>query len=191
MNRLNTLIALFLLLSVVPLAHAARQQPAPANFAASFVETRTLPGFDQPLVSHGIMRFSAEAGFRWEITQPYHYVFQMKQGQASEELPDGTMRQLDPDKTPWLAAVQHIFISALSGDHAQLAQYFQIKSQPVADGNGRHVVLIPLSDAMGKVIARIEVTESSPGHPQHLVIDETSGGKMDMRFTPLPTDDGS
>ncbi|MDN5925208.1 MAG: outer membrane lipoprotein carrier protein LolA [Xanthomonadales bacterium] len=166
-------------------AHAA----APGSFAASFVQTRTLPGFDQPLVSHGVMRFSADAGFHWEITQPYHYVFDMRDGVAKEQLPDGSSRTLQAGQTPWLEAVEHIFVSALSGDQSRLDQYFVVVIKPLA--HGRHVTLTPKPGAMGKVIERIEVTESSPGHPQHMAIDEASGAHMDMRFTPLGDNPGA
>jgi hypothetical protein len=37
---------------------------------------------------------------------------------------------------------------------------------------------------MANAIVSIEVTESAPGHPQALVIKETSGGRMDIRFSP-------
>lgn len=160
----------------------------PGGFAASFVQTRTLPGFDQPLVSHGMMRFSATAGFHWEITHPYHYVFDMRDGVGHEQLPDGSKRTLKAGQTPWLEAVSHIFVSALSGDRSRLDQYFDVTIEPLA--HGRHVTLVPKAGAMDQVIKRIEVTESAPGHPQHMVIDEVSGARMDMRFTPLAAGTG-
>lgn len=179
------LLGMFLLgMAVSTFAVAA----APDGFAASFVQTRTLPGFNQPLVSHGVMRFSDKAGFHWEITQPYHYVFDMRNGQAHEVLPDGTRRTLKPDQTPWLKAVERLFVGALSGNQAQLARYFTVTIQPLDEG--RHVTLVPRPGAMAKVITRIEVTESAPGQPQRLVIDEVSGAHMDIRFTPL-ADTGS
>lgn len=183
-------VMLALLLLLAPLSVAQADTPAPQAFAASFVQTRTLPGFEQPLISHGRMRFSATGGFRWEITQPYHYVFEMQDGQAREQLPDGSTRTLDADKTPWLAAVQRIFVSALSGDQAQLKRYFEVSIEPATDGPGRQVTLVPKSDAMGQAIVRITVTEAAPGQPRQLVIDEASGGRMSMRFTPLPDGPG-
>ncbi|HET6655856.1 MAG TPA: outer membrane lipoprotein carrier protein LolA [Gammaproteobacteria bacterium] len=159
--------------------------PPVSGFAAKFIETRTLPGFDTPLVSHGIMRFDREQGFHWEITKPYRYVFEMDAGRAKEVLPDGTVRQLDPDETPWLEAVEHIFVSALAGDRSDLARYFNVDIQPLPEGEGRHVTLTPKPGAMAKVIDRIEVTETAPGQPRRLQIDEAGGGHMDIRFTPI------
>lgn len=170
------------LLGLVPAAFAAAPAPAASAFAAHFVQTRTLPDFDQPLVSHGQMRFSAGQGFRWEIDKPYHYVFEMRDGQAHEQLPDGTRRALKPDQTPWLKAVERLFVGALSGDQARLKRYFSVDVRPLDDG--RHVTLVPRPGAMDEVIRRIEVTESRPGHPRRLVIDEVSGARMDVRFTP-------
>lgn len=177
-----------LLFGIVGMAFAATGPQAPDSFSASFVQTRTLPGFDQPLVSHGQMRFSAAQGFHWEITQPYHYVFDMRDGQAREQLPDGTRRTLKPDQTPWLKAVERLFVGALSGDQARLERYFTVKIESLDEG--RHVTLVPKPGAMAKVITRIEVTERAPGHPRHLVIDEASGAHMDVRFTPLDADSG-
>lgn len=167
---------------------AAAVAATPDSFAAHFVQTRTLPGFDQPIVSHGVMRFSAARGFHWEITRPYHYVFDMQGGSAHEELPDGSKRTLKPGQTPWLEAVSHIFVSALSGDRSRLDQYFDVTIKALE--HGRHVTLVPKPGAMDQVIKRIEVTESAPGQPQHMVIDEVSGAHMDMRFTPLAADAG-
>jgi hypothetical protein len=164
-------------------ASAAEPAAPPASFAADFVQTRTLPGFSTPLVSHGDMGYDSAHGFHWEITQPYHYLFEMHGKQAHEELPDGTRRDLDPDRTPWLAAVEHIFISALSGDQAQLQSYFSVVSK-AAPGGGDQLTLSPKPGAIADAIARIEVTESAPGRPQHLEIFETSGGHMNIRFTP-------
>lgn len=186
MARVRRWVGVLLLGMALP---ALAATPAADSFAATFVQTRTLPGFTQPLTSHGVLRFSRDGGFHWEIVRPYHYVFEMSHGQAREELPDGSRRTLKPDQTPWLKAVQRIFVSALSGDNAQLARYFHVQMQPLA--HGRHVTLTPKPGAMAKVVRRIEVTESAPGHPQHLVIDEASGGHMDIRFTPIAADGGS
>lgn len=187
MTALKCWIAALLLACTAALAVAA--PAATHGFAANFVQTRTLPGFDQPLVSHGILRFSKDGGFHWEITRPYHYVFEMADGVAHEVLPDGTRRVLKPEQTPWLEAVQHIFVSALSGDRAQLERYFEVREQALAEG--RQVTLTPKPGAMAKVITRIQVTESAPGQPRHLVIDEASGARMDIRFSPLPAGAGS
>lgn len=187
MNAIKSWIIALLLAGMASLASGA---PAASHgFAASFVQTRTLPGFDAPLVSHGMLRFSADGGFRWEVTAPYHYVFEMHGGVAREVLPDGTHRVLDAAQTPWLEAVQHIFVSALSGDRAELERYFDVRVQALVQG--RQVTLTPKPGAMARVIRRIEVTELAPGQPQHLVIDEESGGRMDVRFTPLPAGAGS
>jgi hypothetical protein len=170
------------LILVCAAASAAEPAAPPASFAADFVQTRTLPGFSAPLVSHGDMGYDKAHGFRWEITAPYHYLFEMNGKQAREELPDGSKRDLDPDQTPWLAAVEHIFISALSGDRVQLQSYFSVVSRPA--GSGDELTLTPKPGAIANAITRIEVTESAPGRPQHLEIFETSGGHMDIRFTP-------
>jgi hypothetical protein len=177
-------VSLIGLLSVCAVAWAADPVP-PSSFNADFVQTRTLPGFRTPLISHGDMGYDKAKGFRWEITHPYHYLFEMNGKQAHEELPDGTKRDLDPDQTPWLAAVEHIFISALSGDRSQLQSYFSVDAKAV--GAGDEMTLTPKPGPIGNAIKRIEVAESAPGRPQHLEIFETSGGHMDIRFTPRTT----
>ncbi|HET8551986.1 MAG TPA: outer membrane lipoprotein carrier protein LolA [Gammaproteobacteria bacterium] len=171
--------AFALLLFAVPIQAGAAPT---ATFAATFVQTRTLPGFDTPIVSHGLMRVNPH-GFYWEIKSPYHYLFAMHDGQVREELPDGTKRQLDPDQKPWLAAVEHIFVSTLSGDRSQLQRYFNVEAEPLKTGT--RVTLTPKPGALAKVIGRIEVIESAPGRPERLQIREKSGARMDIRFTPV------
>ena len=156
----------------------------PASFDASFLETRTLPGFAAPLVSHGLLRVDKVNGFHWEITAPYHYVFEMNGKLAHEQLPDGARRDLNPDQTPWLAAVERIFVGALSGDRSSLESYFEVAIQPLAQGQS--VTLKPKPGPIANAIVSIQVTESAPGQPQRLEIRETSGGHMDIRFTPIP-----
>ena len=170
-------------LLVLCLAPLARADAPPAGFAARFVQTRTMPGFDTPIVSRGNMSYDKATGFHWEITRPYHYLFEMNGKQAHEQLPDGTQRDLDPDQTPWLAAVEHIFISALSGDRSKLETYFSVVEKPAAQGED--VTLTPKPGPIAEAIQRIEVEESAPGQPRHLQIFETSGGHMDIRFSPL------
>lgn len=173
--------AMLSLLFLCAMAARAADSP-PASYAADFVQTRSLPGFDTAITSRGNLSYDKARGFHWEITFPYHYLFEMNAGKAREELPDGSQRALDPAQTPWLAAVQHIFVSALSGDQAELAAYFQVAVKPA--GEGRQVTLSPKPGAIANAISRIEVTESGPGRPEHLEIFETSGGHMDIRFTP-------
>lgn len=168
-------------------AQAAGNAPT-HHFKSTFVQTRTLPDFNAPLVSHGILSFDAEQGFRWEITTPYHYMFEMHNGEAREVLPDGTVRRLDPDQTPWLAAVQHSFISALSGDRSDLKRYFDVTIEPLAEG--RRITLTPKPGPMPQAIVRIEIVESAPGHPERLEIEETSGAHMEIRFSPATSSTG-
>jgi len=153
-----------------------------ARFDSRFVQTRSLPGFSAPLTSHGVMRFDKQHGFYWEIIDPYHYVFQMGSAGATETLPDGSVRQLDPAETPWLAAVQHIIVNALSGDRSDLQRYFQVVVTPLPQGE--RVDLTPRQGPMSEAIVDIRVTESAPGHPQLIEIKETSGDHMDIRFIP-------
>lgn len=172
-----------LLLSMLLLGCATRSwavDPAAAGFDSRFVQTRKLPGFSTPLVSHGVMRFDPAHGFYWEITDPYRYVFDMDGDAASETLPDGTTRKLDPSQTPWLAAVRHIIVTSLSGDREGLARYFDINVTPLP--KGERVDLKPKPGPMAEAILAIHVTESAPGHPLEIAIDETSGDRMDIRF---------
>lgn len=164
-------------------AAGAQAAATPTPFAANFVQTRSLPGFNTPLVSHGVLRFDPVHGFRWEITSPYHYVFEMNGQAASEQLPDGTVRRLDPNQTPWLAAVEHIFVGALSGDTTELQRYFQMSVQTLT--HGRRVTLTPKPGPLADAIVRIQVLESAPGRPEQLDINESSGGHMQIRFMPL------
>ncbi|HKS93849.1 MAG TPA: outer membrane lipoprotein carrier protein LolA [Gammaproteobacteria bacterium] len=163
--------------------HAVTTPRIPAAFSARFVETRTLPGFDTALISHGVLSVDASHGFRWEITAPYHYLFEMHGTQAREQLPDGSVRQLDPEQAPWLAAVEQIFVGALSGNMAQLQRYFEVHVQPLA--RGRRVTLTPKPGPLSQAIAGIEVVESAPGRPEQIEIRETSGGRLQLRFTPI------
>ena len=172
------------MLSLAPAVQAATPAPAAVtHFDSRFVQTRSLAGFSKPLVSHGVIRFDHAHGFYWEITDPYHYVFQMQGDAAVQTLPDGSVKHLKASDTPWLAAVQHIVVDALSGDRTQLERYFSIQVTPLAQGE--RVDLTPKSGAMQEAIVSIAVTESAPGHPEKIAIRETSGDSMDISFSPV------
>ncbi|MGE5626208.1 MAG: outer membrane lipoprotein carrier protein LolA [Bacillota bacterium] len=165
------------------LAAAVQADAPPKPYAASFVQTRTLPGFDAPIVSRGNLRYDKTHGFHWEISSPYHYVFEMNGAKAREELPDGTARDLDPEQNPWLVAVERIFVGALSGDRFELTAYFDVKTEPAP--GGQSVTLTPKPGPMAEAIVSIHVIESEPGRPERMEISETSGGHMDIRFSPV------
>ncbi|MGD8689000.1 MAG: outer membrane lipoprotein carrier protein LolA [Gammaproteobacteria bacterium] len=147
---------------------------APADFSADFVQTRSLPGFDVPLVSHGRVHFDREGTLQWTVTRPYHYTFEMAGEQIHETLPDGSQRSLAAEKTPWLATVQHVFRAALTGDRTTLSDYFRIHEA------GNKLVLDPLADSLKGHITRITVVD--PDLPQRITIDEAGGGSIDIRF---------
>jgi hypothetical protein len=180
----------FIVLAMCFFAAGALAGQAPKrHFESRFVQKRTLAGFDKPIVSHGVLRFSAGGGFLWKVTSPYHYLFEMRDGQAREVLPDGTTRELSADQTPWLEAVEHIFVGALSGDRAELKRYFKVKSEPVKAG--RRVTLTPKPGPMEKTIERITVIASEPGVPERLEIREKSGARMTIRFKNKTSDNRS
>ncbi len=176
----------FIVLALMLLATGALAGRAPIrHFESKFVQKRTLPGFDKPIVSRGTLRFSAAGGFHWEVTSPYHYVFEMHDDRAREQLPDGTTRELSADQTPWLKAVEHIFVGALTGDRAELERYFNVEMKQVEAG--RKIILTPKPGPMAKRIARITVIASAPGVPERLEIREKSGARMTIRFKDKPS----
>jgi Outer membrane lipoprotein carrier protein LolA-like len=174
------LTAGWFLCAPLSLSAAAAAQPSPVGFDSSFIQVRTLPGFSTPLISRGRVRIDNAHGFLWEITSPYHYVFEMSGDQVQEQLPDGTVRHLSPAQTPWLAAVERIFMSALAGNRSDLSRYFEVSVKQLPEGQS--ILLTPKPGPMASTIRSIQVTETAPGHPQRLVIRENTGGSMDIRF---------
>jgi len=153
--------------------------PPPAQaFSASFTETRSLPGFTQPLVSHGNVDYKRGGGVRWEVTAPYHYLFTMDAYGMQETLPDGAQHTIDAEHAPWLAAIQRIFLGALGGDTTALGEYFFVTETPRFAG--RQLDLTPKPGPMAKAILHISVTGAAV--PEHIRIDEVAGGVIDIRF---------
>jgi len=182
MKYAHILAAAWILCTPFAVSAAGNIPSLPTGFDSSFVQTRTLPGFSTPLVSRGKLHIDNAHGFRWEITSPYHYVFEMDGEDAQEQLPDGTTRHLNPEQTPWLAAVERIFVSALTGDRTDLQHYFEVHVTQLP--KGQRILLTPKPGPLANTINSIQVIEAAPGHPQRLVIKENSGGSMDIRFGP-------
>ena len=164
-------------------APVAKLPAPPKSFSARFIETRTVSGFNQPLVSRGLVIFNRSHGFTWEVTAPYHYVFAMSASGVQEQLPDGSLRHLDQKQAPWLAVVRHIFTSALTSDTSELEHYFVVQVTTLK--GGRRIELSPKPGPMAEAIRHISVFEA--GTPQSLRIDELSGGRIDIRFLKTPT----
>lgn len=162
--------------------------PVPDQIAAHFVQKRTLPDFDQPLISQGEVHFSREKGLKWVVKKPYQYTFSFHGDKAYEILPDGTRKTLDPDKAPWLKTVRKVFLGMLSGDQSALEKHFKISTKD--QDTGQQITLSPKSRAMAKVIKEITVTRLASGQPRHIVIDEVSGARLDIRLTPLNKGNG-
>ena len=184
--KITHLFAGLLLLAATGPLYAADNQPAVDRVDSSFVQTRSLPGFSKPLVSHGILRFDRQHGFLWEITAPYHYTFHMNGDSATETLPDGTVRHLNPDQTPWLAAVEHIFVSALAGDTTDLQRYFNVKITP--HGKSRQVQLTPRPGAIAQAIddpqiEPLELGQGVLGQVRRAVVEDHDSGR---RLAPRP-----
>lgn len=183
-SRLLVIVWCALLLGLPISAWAANTAPpVPDQIAAHFVQKRTLPDFDQPLISQGEIHFSREKGLKWQVDKPYQYTFSFHGDKAYEILPDGTRKTLSPDKAPWLKTVQKIFLGMLSGDESALEEHFKVDAE--GQGSGLQMTLTPKSEAMAQVIKKITVTRLSSGQPRHIVIDETSGARLDIRLTPL------
>ncbi|MDE2234181.1 MAG: outer membrane lipoprotein carrier protein LolA [Gammaproteobacteria bacterium] len=154
----------------------------PGKFNSAFMQTRSIPGFKTPLVSYGIVHVDGVHGFRWQVNSPYHYVFLMQGDKAEELQPDGSVRELKAENTPWLEAVQHIFMAAVAGDLSELQNYFHLEITRLA--SGQQISMTPRTSAMAAAIESIQLIETTPGQPKQLLIREKSGGRIDIRFHP-------
>ena len=155
---------------------------APGHFDSAFVQTRTIPGFKTPLVSYGVVHVDGVHGFRWQVNSPYHYVFLMQGDKAKELQPDGSVRELKSEDTPWLETVQHVFMAAMAGDQSELRNYFHLKITRLT--NGQQISMTPRTSAISAAIESIQLIETTPGQPEQLLIKEKSGGRIDIRFHP-------
>jgi hypothetical protein len=178
----NYILRVLLLIVSTTLSMAgitANKLPTPPEaFSAHFIETRTMPGFNRPLVSRGVVIFDHISGITWKVTSPYHYVFEMGPSGVQEQMPDGSTRHLDAEHTPWLTVVRHIFTSAMTGDTSDLEHYFVVQVTQLKDS--RRIELSPKPGPMANAIKHISVIEAST--PESLHIDEVSGGSIDIRF---------
>lgn len=172
----------FCFLVLLALSSATAAAAVPQSFHADFTQTRTLPGFDQPLVSRGEVDFERNGSLHWTVTEPYHYEFVMEDGQAREVLPDGTHRNIDSQDAPWLGIIQRVFRAALSGDDNTLTQYFSVRR------SDKRLQLTPLAAPLKDHIAQINVVGGDL--PDHITITEQGGGEIEIRFsrvTPKPS----
>lgn len=179
-KRLSALAALLLPVCLPIGAEAASVPPAasaPAPYAAHFVERRSLPDMNQPLVLSGTIRFTPGKHLSWAVEKPYRYRFDISGKTIEETLPDGTRKKTPLEETPWAEALFKLFSALLGGDPGALEHYFDLAR------SGDKRVLTPRSKALGKWVSRI-VAVGNP-LPRRVTIVSGDGGKTRIEFTPI------
>ena len=155
-------------------------------FTASFVQTRTLPSLQQPLVLEGRLRIERSGNLVWAIHSPYQYRFASEGETFVETTPDGRERKINAADAPWLRGVQQLFSALLAGNDESLSTWFVPRDiEETADGT--QLELLPAESAVARIIERMELRYTE--RLESVGIDEAGGGQTLIRFSPLSSCD--
>lgn len=162
---------------------AGIQQQLQERMATSFhfVQERRLAVLTKPVVSSGLLAFSAQQGLCWNIARPYVAtllvndagIFQMEPGQPN--------KQLMASGNPVFETFAHVYMALFKGEMAKLDQAFSL--QPARDGDNWSIVLVPLPGSPLVWLQQIEISQQRGVN--QLTLLEKNGDRTDIRFEPV------
>lgn len=158
------------------------QLPEGNCFSGGFEQRRSLPSLQQPLVLRGHIKVIRDGGLEWNVTHPYNYGLVISGNRISETLPDGSQREIEASRAPWLAGVQRLFNALLAGDESAIRDWFSVAEVTEIE-QGQRVALIPAGDVIGNAITGMAVEYDQ--QLRFIEINERGGGKSELRFATL------
>jgi hypothetical protein len=148
-----------------------------------FVQTRTLLGFKNPLVSRGDFLLLRSRGVVWRTSAPFASTLIVTRDRLLARGADGkAMTQLDARAEPGLRTVNEVMFALLAGDLAALTRHFRIDGE-LLDGQGWRLALTPLNAVLAGQYALI--TLEGDRYVRAVRLDEPGGDQTLIRFAAL------
>ncbi len=188
MGRLAMPMAMVIMLGAAPLpVHALEVQQLMGWLAqtkegtATFVEERTVQGFDAPLVTRGELSFKAPDQFERRTLQPSPESMSVN-GNTMTLVRGKQKRTMALDAAPEAAAIVSAIRGTLTGDGTTLAQHYQV----AARGNGDRWLLdlVPRDAQLAANVRNLQL-QGSKGVVNSVEIWFASGDRSLMKIVPM------
>lgn len=95
-----------------------------AQITADFRQKKTITVLRNPLLSSGLMVFSAEKGLCWETTAPFYSMLVINSAGITQKDKDGTSKTVIPDQSRAATKLSEVFLAVFLGEKKILEDNF-------------------------------------------------------------------
>lgn len=150
--------------------------------AAAFTEIKYLQALEHPLRLEGEVRFTPPDGMEKHVTSPYDEQMSVKDGWLRLQRGKKS-RELALEKHPVARSFVMAFTATLAGDHASLAQHYEIEL--AGEPRDWQLTLVPKDEVLRDKVSLIEV-KGNTDILQSFETRQPGGDRSIMIFSFLP-----
>ena len=161
---------------------AVRLADAPV-LRGNFIQTHTLKGFKNPMVSRGDFLLLRSRGVFWRVRTPFASTLLMTRERLLTRGAQGsTTMQIDLRSEPSLRSVNEVMFALLVGDLPVLSRHFRIDGK-FLDGQDWRITLTPVDAMLSTQFKQLSL--EGDHHVRKVTWDERSGDRTVIQFASL------
>ncbi len=166
--------------SAVTLAQLQQRFASQPVIRANFVQTRTISGMKQPLVSHGNLLIAQQQGLWWHQSTPFVMTLLLDDKRMVQTLNNQPPQVVTSDSNPQMFQFNHLLRALFQADEKVLKENFTLDFQD--KGNNRWTLgLIPKAAPLNKIFNRIDLAGSE--FLEQINLDDKQGDKTQIQLS--------
>ena len=166
--------------SAVTLAQLQQRFASQPVIRANFVQTRTISGMKQPLVSHGNLLIAQQQGLWWHQSTPFVMALLLDDKRMVQTLNNQPPQIVTSDSNPQMFQFNHLLRALFQADEKVLKENFTLDFQD--KGNNRWTLgLIPKAAPLNKIFNRIDLAGSE--FLEQINLDDKQGDKTQIQLS--------
>ncbi len=148
---------------------------------ATFVQTKELKAFAQPMTSSGVLIYERDGAVTWRYESPDRMEFVMEGTRARMHYPDlGEEQEFDLASDDRVRPLVESMTVWLDGSPDQVRESYEVTAEA---GRERTLILTPRNEMIRGFIQRMVLTYGEDALVTELRIDEPDGDATTYRFT--------
>lgn len=147
---------------------------------ADFVQTRTISGMAQPLVSHGNLLIAQQQGLWWHQSTPFVMTLLLDDKRMVQTLNNQPPQVITSDSNPQMFQFNHLLRALFQADEKVLKENFTLDFQD--NGNQRWTLgLTPKAAPLNMIFNRIDLAGSE--FLERIDLDDKQGDKTHIQLS--------
>lgn len=147
---------------------------------ADFVQTRTISGMAQPLVSHGNLLIAQQQGLWWHQSTPFVMTLLLDDKRMVQTLNNQPPQIITSDSNPQMFQFNHLLRALFQADEKVLKENFTLDFQD--KGNQRWTLgLTPKAAPLNMIFNRIDLAGSE--YLERIDLDDKQGDKTHIQLS--------